>query len=99
MDTFEWYEGLYQYSSLSAPGEDGETFGPEGDLASAMISTAIVPRLCQIIEGGAFDPYSARDIRTMTDLAEQVEIAVRDTANLKFQVRFRVGFNTIELRL
>ena len=59
----------------------------EGDLALSMVSTAIVPRLCKIIEGGGFDPYSMGDVRTVTDLVEQVEIAVRDTTNLKFQVR------------
>lgn len=67
--------------------------GAEGDLASSMVSTAIVPRLCKIIEGGGFDPYSMKDVRTATDLVEQVEIAVRDTANLKFQVRTQSLFN------
>lgn len=64
-----------------------------GDLASSMVSTAIVPRLCKIIEGGGFNPYSMKDVRTVTDLVEQVEIAVRDTANLKFQVRTQSIFN------
>ena len=64
-----------------------------GDLASSMVLTAIVPRLCKIIEGGGFDPYSMKDVRTVADLVEQVEIAVRDTANLKFQVRTQSIFN------
>lgn len=71
----------------------GTTSSAEGDLASSMVSTAIVPRLCKIIEGGGFDPYSMKDVRTATDLVEQVEIAVRDTANLKFQVRTQSVFN------
>ena len=29
--------------------------GPDGDLVSAMISTAVIPRICKMIEGGAFD--------------------------------------------
>ena len=38
-----------------------------------------------MIEGGAFDPYSAKSTRTLVDLAEQIELSVvRD--NLKFQV-------------
>lgn len=69
------------------------TTSAEGDLASSMVLTAIVPRLCKIIEGGGFNPYSMKDVRTVTDLVEQVEIAVRDTANLKFQVRTQSIFN------
>ena len=75
------------------PAEGGTALGAEGDLASSMVSTAIVPRLCKIIEGGGFNPYSMKDVRTATDLVEQVEIAVRDTANLKFQVRTQSVFN------
>ena len=67
--------------------------GADGDLALSMVSTAVVPRLCKIIEGGGFNPYSMKDVRTVTDLVEQVEIAVRDTANLKFQVRIQSIFN------
>ena len=75
------------------PTEGGTALGAEGDLACSMVSTAIVPRLCRIIEGGGFNPYSMKDVRTATDLVEQVEIAVRDTANLKFQVRTQSVFN------
>jgi len=74
-----------------AEGSTAPTAG--GDLASSMVSTAIVPRLCKIVEGGGFNPYSMEDVRTVTDLVEQVEIAVRDTANLKFQVRTQSIFN------
>ena len=87
-DSFDWYNGLYQYSMTNENG------GPaEGDLASSMVSTAMVPRLCKIIEGGGFNPYSMKDVRTATDLVEQVEIAVRDAASLKFQVRTQPSFN------
>ena len=75
------------------PTEGKTALGAEGDLASSMVSTAIVPRLCKLIEGGGFNPYSMKDVRTATDLVEQVEIAVRDTANLKFQVRTQSIFN------
>ena len=73
---------------------DGSTaHSAEGDLASSMVSTAIVPRLCKIIESGGFNPYSMKDVRAATDLVEQVEVAVRDTANPKFQVRRQSVFN------
>ena len=75
--------------------QGGTPLGAEGDLASSMVSTAIVPRLCKIVEGGGFDPYSMKHVRAVTDLVEQVEVAVRDTdtGNLKFQVRTRSIFN------
>lgn len=51
-----------------------------------MISTAIIPRFCKIVEsGGAFDPYSARDVRRAIDFVEQVEASV-EREDLKFQV-------------
>lgn len=50
-----------------------------------MISTALIPRLCKIIEGGAFDPYSAKEVRTLVDFTEQIEASV-DREDLKFQV-------------
>lgn len=59
--------------------------GPDGDLVSAMISTAIIPRFCKLIEGGAFDPYSAEHVRTLADVVEQIEASVQRD-DLKFQV-------------
>jgi len=75
------------------PTEGSAGLSAEGDLASSMVSTAIVPRLCKLVEGGGFNPYSMKDVRTAVDLVEQVEVAVRDTANLKFQVRTQPIFN------
>jgi GC-rich sequence DNA-binding factor len=87
LDDFRWYSSLYEYSRPPTEGGDEEEpeLGPDGDLVSAMISTAIVPRLCKIIEGGAFDPYSAKDLRRIVDLAEQVEASL-ERNNQKFQV-------------
>ena len=51
-----------------------------------MISTAIIPRICKIIEAGAFDPYSAQSVRIMIDLAEQIEASM-EREDLKYQVR------------
>ncbi|KAH8114705.1 nineteen complex-related protein 2-domain-containing protein [Phellopilus nigrolimitatus] len=72
LDSFAWFSALYEYSRPR--NEDAEpALGPDGDLVSAMISTAVVPRLCKVIQSGAFDPYSARHILILVDLAEQVE--------------------------
>jgi len=75
LDSFAWYNALYEYSrprSSDAMDED-DTLGPDGDLVSAMISTAVVPRLYKVIRGGGCDVYSAKHVRTLIDLAEQVE--------------------------
>ncbi|KAF8842200.1 hypothetical protein BDN67DRAFT_1038818 [Paxillus ammoniavirescens] len=87
LDEFAWYSSLYEYSrphSGTAETDESE-LGPDGDLVSAMISTVVVPRICKLLEAGAFDPYSGKDIRRMIDLAEQVEASV-GTDNNKFQM-------------
>ncbi|GBE83032.1 nineteen complex-related protein 2-domain-containing protein [Sparassis latifolia] len=90
LDDFTWYKSLYHYSHPHLQsGEDQEAdigpMGPDGDLVSAMISTAVIPRLCKLIEAGGFDPYSAKDLRKLTDLAEQVEASV-EKDNFKFEL-------------
>ncbi|EKM51607.1 uncharacterized protein PHACADRAFT_31439 [Phanerochaete carnosa HHB-10118-sp] len=88
LDTFSWYKSLYGYSRPrhAEDDEDDEEpeLGPDGDLVSAMISTAIIPRVCKLVDGGALDPYSAKDIRNLIDLAEQIE-ASTERDSLKFQ--------------
>ncbi|KAG8898670.1 hypothetical protein FRB99_007237 [Tulasnella sp. 403] len=84
LDSFDWYTGLYEYSRprpkvmLEAmdvdDDEDDALLGPDGDLVTSMITTAVIPRLNAVISGGAFDPYSMRHIRRVVDLAEQVEL-------------------------
>ena len=64
--------------------------GPGGDMVSSMISQAIIPRLCKMIEGGVFDPYSTQHTRRMIDIAEQVEASV-EQEGVRFQVRFSPG--------
>ena len=86
LDQFAWYSSLYQYSQLQGESEKGGPgLGPDGDIISAMISTVVVPRLCKMVEAGAFDAYSAGDVRRMIDLAEQVEASVETDSN-KLQV-------------
>lgn len=87
MDSFRWYANLYEYSRPTAPHEDTDVpeLGPDGDLVSATITTVVLPRLAKLLEGGAFDPFSGKDIRRLVDLSEEVEISV-DRSNHKFQV-------------
>ena len=59
--------------------------GPDGDLVSVTITTAVLPRLSKLIEGGALDPFSGRDIRRLVDLAEEIEVSI-EKGNHKFQV-------------
>jgi GC-rich sequence DNA-binding factor len=59
--------------------------GPDGDLVSVMITTAVLPRLSKLVEGGALDPFSGMDIRRLVDLIEEVEVSV-ERNNHKFQV-------------
>ncbi|KAG8214632.1 nineteen complex-related protein 2-domain-containing protein [Butyriboletus roseoflavus] len=87
LDQFPWYSSLYQYSRPVGGSEkiDEPELGPDGDIVSAMVSAAAVPRLCKMVEAGALDPYSARDVRRMIDLAEQVEASIGTDCN-KFQM-------------
>lgn len=50
-----------------------------------MISTAVIPRVCKLIEGGALDVYSGKHIRRLVDLAEEMEVSV-ERGSAKFQV-------------
>jgi GC-rich sequence DNA-binding factor len=59
--------------------------GPDGDLVSATITTVVLPRLTKLLEGGALDPFSGKNIRRLVDLAEEVEISV-EKSNHRFQV-------------
>lgn len=64
----------------------GEEPAPEEDLPIQMTSTTFVPRLNSLLNAGAFDPYSARHIIRMLDLAEQLEASL-GTEDTKYQVR------------
>ncbi|KAI0916948.1 hypothetical protein AcW2_007207 [Taiwanofungus camphoratus] len=96
LDSFTWYQQLYQYSRPrqgEVADDDVPDMGPDGDLVSAMISTAVIPRLCKLLEGGGFNPYSGKDVRRLTDLAEQVEVSV-ERESLKFEAILKSVFNT-----
>jgi GC-rich sequence DNA-binding factor len=89
---FEWSTALHEYSrprkdtDMDVEDDVEPDIGPGGDMVSSMISQAVIPRLCKLIEGGAFDPYSTNHVRRMIDVAEQVEASVEHEG-----VRFQVG--------
>lgn len=84
LDSFKWYQGLYNYSRPGAEAGDGE-LGPDGDLVSSMISSAIIPRISKTIEVGAFDVYSEKHVKRAVDLLEELEASI-DAGNPKMQV-------------
>ncbi|EPQ51044.1 GCFC-domain-containing protein [Gloeophyllum trabeum ATCC 11539] len=90
LDSFDWYTSLYQYSRPQDEDEE-PALGPDGDLVSAMISTAVIPRLVKVVVGGAFDPYSAKHVGRIIDLAEEVEASI-EPDNLKFQTLLKSVF-------
>ncbi|EIN12920.1 hypothetical protein PUNSTDRAFT_97886 [Punctularia strigosozonata HHB-11173 SS5] len=95
LDSFRWYTSLFEYSRPRNPDadeddEDEPALSPEGDLVPSMISTAVIPRVCRVIGGGAFDPYSSRHTRKLVDLAEQLEVSVASD-NQKLQILLKAA--------
>ncbi|KAI5980724.1 GCFC-domain-containing protein [Pisolithus albus] len=78
LDDFSWYSALHEYSQSFDEDENADTSEPppDGDLVSAMISTAVVPRFCKMLESGVFDPYSAHDVKRIIDVSEQIEASI-----------------------
>ncbi|KAI0283947.1 nineteen complex-related protein 2-domain-containing protein [Russula aff. rugulosa BPL654] len=97
LDSFRWYANLYEYSRPTAPHEDTDMpeLGPDGDLVSATITTVVLPRLAKLLEGGALDPFSGKDIRRLVNLAEEVEISV-ERSNHKFQMFLKTVLNVFQ---
>ena len=91
---FKWYKGLYEYCRPGEGAVEDRELGPDGDLVASMISTAVIPMICKVIEGGALDVYSQKHIVRMIDLAEEIEASL-DQGNIKFQVRFNFTFNLV----
>ena len=50
-----------------------------------MISTAVIPMICKIIDEGALDVYSLKHIKRVVDLSEEIEASL-EAGNVKFQV-------------
>ncbi|KAE9393867.1 hypothetical protein BT96DRAFT_967114 [Gymnopus androsaceus JB14] len=91
LDSFRWYHGLHEFCRPGDPNDEGRELGPEGDLVSSMVSTAIIPRLSKIVEYGALDVYSSSHIRRVVDLAEEFQASVSevDQGTLKLQIFFK----------
>ncbi|KAF9483419.1 hypothetical protein BDN70DRAFT_873928 [Pholiota conissans] len=96
LDNFKWYKGLYEYSRPGAGlvVEERE-LGPDGDLVASMISSAIIPLICKMLDNGALDVYSQKDIRRMVDLAEEIEASVESESG-KFQLLLKSVMNAFE---
>ncbi|KAG8885034.1 hypothetical protein FRB98_002034 [Tulasnella sp. 332] len=86
LHSFRWFTDLYEYSRPKQPkdaeameedDEDDEPpLGSDGDLVSSMVSTAVLPRLTAMVASGILDPYSMKHVRTMIEVAEELEICV-----------------------
>jgi len=88
LDSFNWYKSLYEYSrpdTGNGAAHEERELGPDGDLVASMISTAIIPKVCKLIESGMLDVYSERHIKRIVDFAEEIE-ATMEEGNTKFQV-------------
>lgn len=86
LDSFQWYQGLYEFSH---PDGEGQELGPDGDLVSSMISTAIVPHISKVFDAGALDVYSEKHVKRVVDLVEEVEASM-DSNKAKLQVRAKL---------
>lgn len=94
LDEFSWCASLHEYCGDNDDDLEPDT-GPNDDLVSAMISTAVVPLICRVVEAGALDSYSASDTPHMINLAEQVEASIgRD--NPKFQMILKSVYSVFE---
>ncbi|KAG2107196.1 uncharacterized protein F5147DRAFT_653426 [Suillus discolor] len=83
LDEFSWCASLHEYCGDNDDPESDT--GPNDDLVSIMISTAVMPLICKVIEVGALNSYSALDTHNTINLAEQVEASIGHN-NPKFQV-------------
>ena len=59
--------------------------GVDGDLVASMVSTAVIPMVVKRVDSGALDVYSAKHVRRMVDLAEEIEASMEPDSP-KFQV-------------
>ncbi|KAG8745828.1 hypothetical protein FRC10_006855 [Ceratobasidium sp. 414] len=83
LDEFRWYSSLHDFSRpTNNVGEPTEPT-PDEDLVLSMVATAVTPRVAKLVQGGALDPYSAKHIRRLKDLAEQIEATLEaDTTKI-----------------
>ncbi|QRW06588.1 Pre-B-cell leukemia transcription factor-interacting protein 1 [Ceratobasidium sp. AG-Ba] len=80
LDEFRWYSSLHDFSRpVDEAGESTEPT-PDDDLVLSMVATAVIPRVAKLIQGGALDPYSAKHVRRLKDVAEQFEATLEADA-------------------
>ncbi|KAL1412967.1 hypothetical protein Q8F55_000716 [Vanrija albida] len=78
IESFKWFTSLYNYSRPKPENADDDDMdlepdvGEEGDLATEMVSKAVVPLFIKGLEVGAYDPYSTPQTRRSVDMVEVI---------------------------
>lgn len=97
LESFKWFQSLYQYSRPRPTGPDAmeldddeeAELGSDGDLVSAIVSSAVTPLLVKAFESGSYDPYSVKQTRKALDLADVIsELTGKDSAKFKVSSSF-----------
>lgn len=98
LEAFKWFTGLYNYSRPPPTTQDDDDMemepelGEEGDLATEMVSKAVVPRLIKAFDGGGYDPYSAPQTRRAIDLLDVVaELTGKDSKKYQSLLKSVLG--------
>ncbi|KAH7098970.1 nineteen complex-related protein 2-domain-containing protein [Auriculariales sp. MPI-PUGE-AT-0066] len=91
IDSFQWFQDLYAYSYIKQDASDEDPqLGPDGDLATSMVSTALLGRICKLLESGAFDPYNGTHVPRLVDIVESIEAALESEA-VKFHMLLKAA--------
>jgi len=93
-DEFQWHKELTRFSAAGSKkeerGEDSidsataEAIGGDEEVISHVIANTFIPRVIDACKSGAFDPWSAKDTRSMTEILEQIGY-VLERDNSRFQ--------------
>ncbi|RSH87900.1 uncharacterized protein EHS24_000418 [Apiotrichum porosum] len=102
IESFTWFTALYNYSRpRNGHDEDDmdiDEVGPEGDLATEMVSKAVVPVLIRALEAGAYDPYSAPQTRRAVDIAEVIaELTGKDSKKYSSLLKAIMGVYQVHI--
>ncbi|RXK36353.1 hypothetical protein M231_06390 [Tremella mesenterica] len=102
--SFHWFTSIYKYNrpssitQLEDEIEDEIPLGPEGDLIPELISKVVVPLLVNMLENGAYDPYSSKQTRRAGDLLDMIgELIGKE--NKKFQSLLKALLETYHTHL
>lgn len=100
LESFKWFTALYNYSRPRPENanEDEDDMdlepelGEEGDLATEMVSKAVVPILIKSFERGAYDPYSGPQTRRAVDLVDVIaELTGKDSKKYQSLLKAVLG--------